>query len=206
MGLVELLIAVVGGQAAVAWGAWSQVTRGIADGDRPGDPSSRVRRVGGGSIEVTVGNPSDHAVTVAWRPTRLPLSWAPVGPPLGIRAAHRADRRDPAHEVAGLLGAVGGHGEASWTVERPGKGNGVRILLGLPGGRLRVHEHSIGRPPDRLPTRQDPLRRRGPLCYRECSSELSTLLREPTAQLDPSTSLADNGDLMPRHERRAREL
>lgn len=124
-------------------------------GDRPGDPSVKVRlvRVRQGEhegllAEVEVRNPSASPVVLGIVTRRCTfLRWRLFRPSTVLRP-RRSARWWLRHRSAAEMGVVEGFGACRWVVpaSRPRRLGGVRVQVGLAqaNGRMRVVERSAG--------------------------------------------------------------
>jgi hypothetical protein len=139
-----VLAAVLGGWALIAvWAGWL-VRLGLEGGDRPGDALSRISADGQWLV---VTNPGPVAVIVGvrrHRRRRLAATWTPS---LVVRAAHRHERGVSWSDA--VVGAVAPGTEWRWPVPPVGTPSCLRVAIGQPGGRLRIHDHLSTIVPDR---------------------------------------------------------
>jgi hypothetical protein len=126
-------------------GAWWLACRGIEDGDRLGDPQTSVSLGADQSIVVEVENSTSESIVVGWhvRPRRIANCLQVLTPTLVVRTLHRSERRRADDGASGILGAVDAHSACSWHLLGPTLGSRLRLILGLPGGRIRVHDHAV---------------------------------------------------------------
>jgi hypothetical protein len=141
--VLALLIMIL--MAPMARGAWWLACRGIEDGDRPGDPRTSVFLGVDQSIVVEVENLSSESIVLGWhiRP-RHTANWLQIfTSTLVVRAMRRSERRRADYGASGILGAVEAHSARSWRLSAPTCASRIHLILGLPGGRVRVHDHAV---------------------------------------------------------------
>jgi hypothetical protein len=131
--------------AAVAKGTRWLVERGIADGDRPLDAVSTVAPGPDQTLLVRVVNPSGTAVAIGCRTRTRTAAGGAQGllPTLVIRPATRSERRRLDRGASDFLGAVEAGSTRTWQIRAPIGPSRCLVVLGQPGGRLRVHDHQV---------------------------------------------------------------
>ena len=139
-----LLAAVIGGWALIAvWAGWL-VRLGLEGGDRPGDAVSRITADGQWLV---ITNPGPVPVIVGVRRHRRRRLAATLTPSLVVRATRRHERGVAWSDA--VVGAVAPGTESRWPVPPEATPSCLRVAIGQPGGRLRIHDHRSPIVPDR---------------------------------------------------------
>ncbi len=129
-------------QAGLVVGSCRLFAALLRDRDRPDDPLTRVRAGPDGSLTVEVDNPSPGVVLVGLGFHRV-RAWSGSKGSTTVRAARPRERRRLRLNLDGFLGAVPGRRRGLWETAVPRQRNEVMVVLGLAGGRTRVHRHVL---------------------------------------------------------------
>jgi hypothetical protein len=144
--MTGVVIAVTAGALiVVAQGALWLADRGTHDGDHPADAYSSITADAGGALLVMVTNPSATSVVAGCRlrPRLTPDLLQGVVPALVVRAASRAERRRVDRGASEVLGVVEARSTRTWRLPTCAGPIRCLVILGQPGGRLRVHDHAL---------------------------------------------------------------
>jgi hypothetical protein len=140
-----LIIGFVVGLGLVAMFFRWLVVEGQRHGDEPTDAVSRVLPAAAGRRDVVITNPGLEPVVVGMA-VRLhrPGRFDTLRPHLIIRASRWQERRRHDRGATDVLGVVAPGETSSWSLLMSCRSERIVLLIGQPGGRLRVHEHLVG--------------------------------------------------------------
>ena len=132
MGLALLLMVLM---VPIVRGARWLACRGIEERDRSGDPRTSVS-LRDQSIAVQVEKLGSESMDVGWhvRPRMTADCLQLFGPTLVVGALRRSERRRAVEAPPSVC---------TWRLSSPTFASCIHLILRRPGGRVRVHDHSV---------------------------------------------------------------